>query len=642
MSARDAVRMVLLVAGGIAASSSWFPAGAAQYESPAHLFGVINRNPPADPNQPWFSPREAWALSNRFDVIAGLDNNGYTFPGAIDEIRSRNPSLPILCTWEPTGHQPAGPEFAIFDRDESIFIHSADPASLTVVAHQGETILWFLQDARGLDLNRFHEPMGVTEYVVEVSTAPGQPFAAVGDPIPAEDLLRYYSLVDPVVDAERVYRVRSRAADGQLYDYSWEASVDVNAETSIAIARLFEDGSMVALCYGDNLPGPSGLEMHADLNNDRVYQPNERFSFTSVEPQGSGVSMYTGTIPPPGEGLWFSHRAVLASDPSVSAPAKGAYQSGLYNNRVQTRIFSSHMVWPDHPTFLERTGQRLTDALAAGYDGMRLDLPFDTLDLPWAASGVPPDWEGERDQRLADGIETLLTSLNAREPGAIVSINGYFSLANPDNYYRYLDHVESGEFEFFAIGHQSNSAELLGDTVEAMVAMRATEDAGRWAVALSGASERNVRGRMTAYALYLLIMGDGLYFYNETDFYLDDVVYFPEWGAPLGEPLYDIDQWLQLLDPRGDLLLARHFQNGSVFSNADDEAVTLRWNETVYRLAVTGGRSFLAGGDGRARYAPTRELTLAPGEVAIVLRIPPATPGTLLPPPGLAAGYPGS
>jgi len=585
--------------------------------SPAHLFGLMNRQWPGE-GEEWFTAAELQVISTRFERICGLDGHGYDFPGAISWLRTVNPEVVALSHWEAMGIQGSDIRMAEVDNNEDIFIHSADPACLAAVSHNGHTVLWFRQDARNRQYNRHYAPTGVEAYIVEVAASASGPFTAVGNPVPESGRF-YYRFDDSVSDPNRVYRVRTRLTGGQLVDYSWAASVDLTATATLAIGGLFPSGLMVALCYGDCPTSPSDLRVYADLDNDHVYEAGESFAFSRVGSYVDGSRAYLGTAANPLITGLYSYNVVNVAAPAIREPLRGAYQSGTYNNRIQMRGFGSYLVWPNHPTWVSMVKQRLSDALAAGFNGLRLDFVMDTLDLHWTATGLLPDWTGSDDSRIVEAMDDLLAALAAHEPSAVLSINGRFVAKYPQNYFNFLENVEVGEFEFFALGNEPNSTVLQSNTGAAIESVWATRAAGKSAGLISGAAATNRVGRLQSFAMYLLIVDDGVYFYNSTDFGTQDVVFLPEWDVPLGDPVRPVNDWYDLLDSRGTRLLSREFQSGWVFLNADTQPVTIPFQQPMHRLSVTGGLSTLVGGDGEAQYTSLNSLTLAPREAAIVV-----------------------
>lgn len=583
--------------------------------SPARIVGIINRQRPWQPGAVWFTPAETEVMTKRISLISGLDGHGYDFPGAVGEILAVNPGAAAIAYLESMGVQ--SERIGIVDLEEPALLHSADPASLTVTAHNGSTKIWFLQDARGRRMCEFYDPPGVREYVVEWAPMESGRFTPIGDPIP-DTGLRFYSVENPGVDPNRVYRVRSRiASSNELVDYSWTVPVHV-AATSLAIGRLFRSGFMCALCYGDCPESADGARMDADLNNDREYTVDEQGVFETVEVLADGGRLYEGEFPRDVTERCFGHRVVLNDDEEVCVPLEGAYQIGNYNNRIQMHSFGSYLVWPNWPTWKTHVGERLADALAAGYRGMRLDFALDSLESEWAASGVLPDWEGAEDPRIADAMAELLAELRAGQPGATLVFNGYFVSSAADHYFRYLQEASGADFEFFAIGWQSTEPELEGSTTEAVERIWQTRAAGRLATALAGADVQNHLGRLKAFAVYLLAMDEEVYFYNETDAVCQDVVWLPEWEAALGAPVRAVDSWEDLEDPRGPDLLAREFAQGWVFYNRG-APLTVPLDAAMYELSVTGGLSPRVGGDGTADYTRVTDIALEEDGVAILL-----------------------
>jgi hypothetical protein len=609
LSSWAAGSLVLLAAGAAAGE----PDGR---HTPVHMVGIINRQKPEPPGTPWFSPGELEVIAQRYEVVCGLDGHGYNFPGALPQVLARNSTVEALAYWEAMAV--GGSRLAAVDLDEDNFLHSGDPASLTATVHNGETLLFFLQDGRGRVQDYWYTPPGVIEYVVEVATQPGRPFTQLGSAIPDAGL-SYYVAVDPVVSSQRVYRVRTRiASTGQLVEYSGEVSANPNATSTLAVGRLFDDGSACAVCYGDCPTDPVEVVIEADLDNDKVYQADERFPCTEYIELEDGGSMYTGFVGAPDVQDHISHRIVLAEDPAVRVPLAGSYQTGMYNNRIQMHKFGNYLVWPNREDWLNHTRERLDAVLASGYAGMRLDFVLDTLALPWSASGVLHDWQ-ENDPRVRDAMAAFLATLRAEYPQARFDINGYFAQQHNASYWLYLPLVDGADFEFFAIGHQSMSPVLQYSTAEAVESIWLTRAMGRRAFALAGAHEENHEGRLNVLAIYLLAADEGTFLYNETDAGCQDVTWLPEWEAPLGDPLEDVDDWGDLLDTRGAALLARQFAHGEVLLNCDNEPLTLTYNPKRYRLTVSGGLSKRVGGAGAATFEPVQQLTLGPDEGAVVL-----------------------
>ncbi len=614
--ARPALLAIITVLFMGGAGHAAAPAGRMARGSPAHLFGLVNRQRPWPYTDPWFTPAELDVLARRFELLSGLDGHGYDFPGALGDVLALNPGVAALTHWESMGV--AGQRIGTLDHDEDAFLHSADPASLTASVFGGATVLWFLQDGRARAYSSYYEPPGVLEYVVEVAEHAGAPFLQFGPAIPDEGL-GYYTASDPVVSAARVYRVRSRlASTGQLVPYSWTVSADPAAPVSLAVGRVLEDGSMCALCYGDCPASADGLRAELDLDNDHEFETDEQFVFASRVVREDGSVLYEGVADGPGVAGRYSQRIAVAATPERRVPLAGAYQSGMYNNRIQMRLFGTYLVWPDHPSWIALTSARLAEALAAGYVGMRLDFVLDTLAPSWSASGLLADWE-PGDPRIADAMNELLAALRSSQPAALFAINGYFAIDEPEHFYEYLDRADAADFEFFALSAQSESPVVEYSTTEAVEQIWQTRAAGRLAIALCGAAPENVVGRLNSFAMYLLALDEGVLFYNESDAACQAVTWLAEWEVPLGAPLQAVDSWEDLLDPRGAFLLSRAFQFGSVLYNRDDAPVVVALDAPMYRLDVVGGQSPRVGGDGAAGYTPVTQVTLAPQHAAILL-----------------------
>ncbi len=588
--------------------------GEVPVSSPIRLYGLAVGSNPTE----LFSASDLQLMADRFEIVSGLDGWGYQFPGAIDSLRALDPDVTVLTYWEAMGVQGNAARLAEIDLEEPAFIHSGDPASLTAIEHDGQTLITFRQDARHRTLHQNYAPPGVEAYVVEFAASQDDVFMPLGAPV-LETGQFIYQVNDDVVDPQRVYRVRTRLLDGSEVNYSWTASVDPTVTTRISSGCVFGSGQMSVICYGDCPADPADVVLEADLDNDRQFEPSESFAFTNVEDLPDGGRCYSGQVAP--FGVRFSYRIAVTGSSITRLPAEGAYQISTYNNRIQMRHTGSYLVWPDNKMWMFLSTQRLSDALSAGYNGMKLDFVLDTLDQHWTATGVPPDWQGTADTRIRDGIKELLISLHAQEPSALLSIQGYFVAADSSSHFENLAHADVGEIEYFAVGNFPSATTLQANTGEAFEAVWQTRAQGRTCAVFYRTDLSNYVGRLKGLAAYLLVMDEHVLLDFETVAVGGSFVYLPEWDVPLGEPTAIVNDWGDLMDPSGQPLLSREFESGLVvFNTHPTDAVTIELGESMYRLSVSGGLAPSVGGDGQAQYTAVRTVTLDPQEPAILVR----------------------
>ncbi len=591
----------------------------------AQIFSLVVRQRPN--HGLWFTPAEFEAMASRYAVAAGLDGHGYNFPGPVGSLKALNPDVIALAHWDAMTVGIGDDRYRPSDIHESIFIHSAEPACLVPAVDDGVTKIWFRQDSRARLLNFTYVPPGVIEYLVEYAPTEDGPWTQLGSPI-NEYGAKIYTITDPVVDPNRFYRVRSRLGDGSLVDYSWPVAIDASATTTLAAGYINTGGAMHVRCYGDCPEDPADLRIDADLDNSHTFSFGERFYFDTLTTLLDGSKVYTGTLDSPIADFLYNYRIVLETDPAVTEPREGAYQRGDINNRIQMRSFGSAYIWPNNTIWMNQTIQRLTDALAIGYDGIRLDFTFDSMDLFWAATGEPLNYS-PGDTVIRDQMIELLTALKAAHPTALVSINGLFTVVDPANFDTFTDIVDIGEVEFFAIGNDRASPELQTNTGQGMQAVFDLRAKDRMILLDSGVNVANLLGRMRTFGLYLLVSGEGVFFYTQTDNFLNDVVYLPEWDVQLGDAVREVTSFADLADSRDPALLSREFERGWVLFNNSGDPVTIDLGEELWSLSMTGGLHEIVGGDGQAIYTPVTEVTLGAAEVAILVRTTQPCPGDL-------------
>lgn len=601
-------------------------AAARPYDSPVSIYGTVVRQRPWPTTLPWFTAAEYQLMADRFAVVESLDGHGYDWPGAVGGLLSANPAARAVCHWHAMTVQPTGDTFARLNMEEDAFIHSADPASLVAAAHLGATKLWFRRDARAWAIDpEDPEAPTVESYIIERATSPTSAFTQIGTL--QEDGSAVKSFANAGINASRLYRVRTKLSDGTVIPYSWNASVDTTV-TSAAVATTFSrsTGAVTVTAAGTPPTDPGAVVIEADLNNNHIFEPSERFPCTSTQAETGGTRTYSATVTGEEVNAFYSYRVKING--AVSAPKTGAYQTGGLNNRVQLRGFGALCVWPNNPTWVALTHERMADALALGYAGMRLDFTLDTLDAFWSATGLTPDWQ-PGDTRIADGVDALLSGLRTAFPQSIITFNGRYTISDPMNYPRYLASADIAEFEYFAVGYEPDHPYMHSSTFGMMENAWLTRHLGKSAAMISGASTTNHQGRLRVIAAYLLICDEQVMLYNHTEDYLEDVVHLPEWELPLGDPLTISRWWYDIDDPRGDLLMSRRFENGEVFYNPHQGSpATIELETPMHGVGITGGLSALVGGDGEITYTPVSgSVTIPPGEPLILVRDTGACPG---------------
>lgn len=605
------------------------------HESPVQLFGLINRQNPATS----ISDDELALLSERYAAVSGLDGHGYNFPGAIASLRAIDAEMPVLCHTEAMAIQMDGGRYSQLDANENGFFHSADPASLRVLIHDGSTILWFKRDARAYSANGRYTAHGVLRYLVEAANAEEGPFELLSDSL-IEDGSSYYYHQEAATDVSRFYRVRTQLGDLSEVVYSNPVQPDA-ATTSLGIVSMNRNGDFSVTCYGADCPADAkDVVLQVDLNNNRVFDDGdctladgqttspdtcEREPATDRIVLGDGGVAYTGRLQRPTQKTLFSYRAILANVPTVVAPAEGrSYQVSGINNRLQMPSFGSLLVDPNDAVWRDQLEKRLLDCLDHGYNGMRLDFAFDSIDLPWIATGRAIDSELSRVAAIPTAVNSILDRLSVAAPTAILTFNGYYVATGQKPFFdSYLDSTDGADFEFFAFGFRRNATEIHSGTAEAAARILDVNRQGKWAIAVSRYEETNIAARLKSLTMYLLIAGDNVYYCCQTDRAGQNIPYFPEWDVPLGRPLAVLDELGALVDPRADRLFSRDFENGSVHYNAGNQPIEIDLGETHHRLSVTGGLDPIVGGDGVAHYDPVTVLAIEPKDVAIVVHLLP-------------------
>jgi hypothetical protein len=588
-----------------------------------------------------YTDRELDYIVPRVARIAGTDNHGYEFPGAIDRVLAVNPAASVSCSWDTMSVQPYGVRWTEMNPHEEAFIHSADPASLRVVPGMaGGAYIAFRIDGRGLQYAPYEQPLEVDRYLVEWGPSPEGPFYLIQEVV--EELRSWIHVVeDPDHQPDRYYRVRTQLSDQTVHPYSWVASLDVSADAHFAYGLLLHDGSMYAACVGAGCPAdPAEVTIEADRNHNRridaacepdrqgkfADQPKgcESWRFSQARPTSEGFR-YSGSFA--GFDGFYDYRVVLAGDPSVAVPSGSErYQVSGNNNRIHLHLFGNYLIWPDDPRFQAQSRKRLTDCLDNGFTGMRLDYAIADLAPSWVASGLPPDWATGANLRLVDGVASQLAGLQKHEGTAEISINGYRATGDPEAYYRFIEPISGGEIEWFAFGNHPGAATVHSNVFDDLRSMIRTASMGKQTVAQVGGlgpkGPEDHDARRKSLALYLLVADESNYYHFTTDHYYRTIEYYPEWDLPLGNPHVPLASMTTSdLNPFGvQGLLGREFENGWTMFNAGAGPAVIHFGTPVYQVTLSGGRVPELGGDGALLYTEVSELVVDAGDGALVLK----------------------
>lgn len=599
-------------------------AGTKSFESPVRLCAFLNRQSP----QTAYTSKELDFIATAFDMVVGLDGHGYDFPGVVAEVRKRNANLTILAHADTMAIQPHGDRFAALDVEEEVFWHSADPAGLHVRSNDARGLVCFRQDARARSMSRHYSCPGVKRYHIEVGTGPEGPFRALVEPLEESGVPFYVRAVRALRAAEHV-RVRTELADGRIVAYSWAGQPEL-APTALLLASPAPGDRFVVLCDGPDCPEQAEeVALVCDFDGTGRFGDSRSGAIPARQPaqarrSWAGLQVYEGEFRKPA-GRHVAYRAEVART-QLSAPAAGeSYQSGDYNNRIQMPQFGAFLVRPSHAQWRAQLDQRLRDALRAGFNGINLDFAFDSFVPPtWKATSAPARALEAEHGKLPAAVESLLGHLAQRHPRAKILFNGLFTVQNAENYHRYVRQVTGAGIEFFAFGVDPDATEIDARTGEALLGLWKTRQAERLVVARAGGRADNTAARLTSLALYLLLADEHTYYAYQTDTTTQDLPYFPEWDVPLGDPLEQIDDLADVVDPARESLAARQFANGWVYFNAAKSETTVQLPARMQRVAIRGGLSDRLGGNGALKYTEVDRLMLRPGEAAILLRtLPP-------------------
>lgn len=575
-----------------------------KHGSPVRLISEMNRMNP----QNTVTDQELSALTQH-DMIAGADGHGLNFPGIIEKIRELNSDIPVLCYGSVMQVMPDDSVDFMqrLDPNEDAFYHCGDPAGLYIIDKGNTHEVWFRQDARAVQYYQYYEPPGVVYYTLEGSISENGPWEYIQTISEDSNLF-----VEPDIPWYRVtskeiyswYRLKTKLSDvDDPVPYSWPAEIR-SQDIYFPIVQINPDFSgCTTLVVVDSEISPEDILFQVDVNHDREFDIETESMPFEEKIEHDVYIRYNAVLPV--QIAWIAIRIKYNENvsPITVFPS--------YNNRLLTRYFSQ-LVKPDNSIWYSIVSGRLSDALLADYDGIRLDFAYDNIELFWISSALVSDREKSHHDSLPSLVGQFLENLKTDYPDATIMFNGRFTVEDPANYFGYLSKVDGADFEYFM---RRNI--LQPDFVFHMISMLETCNRNKFAVMTVAPDKLDVDSRLKSLALYLLIINDRLFYNCVTNDWFGSVSYFPEYDIPLGNPLIKITTIYPLLDQRG--LLIRKFRNGEVYFNLRDIPIEILLDHSCFLVGASGGYSEKLGGDGHLTYEEVSSITLQPLSEAILL-----------------------
>jgi hypothetical protein len=558
------------------------------------------------------SPVDWNVLTRHSDLVTGLDEHGYTFPGLLDDFRLAAPDTPVYAFITSMGIQRSSINdwrFCYLDHFENAFLHSADPASLAVAVIGNETRLFWMRDHRRTASTWYLNPIGVTEYIIESAAVKNGPWFQEGAPIADDPGEAMYTAVVSSVATDRWYRVRTLLADATDYtDYSWPTQPAAGV-AGFAYLMTGPGTSFTAGMWGDGPANAGDVVIEWGNLNGWGYASHAVTKSALV----NGITEYIGELTSwPSSGAWVVR---LRSVPQGIASMKFDHQRR--NNRMISK-FGEYLFKPDHANALTMHRIRLEAARGEGLTGMRLDFVLDSWPSWYVATA--PQGEDAAYVSIEPPMSAMLDYLKANVPQLELVLNGISVTYHYTGIFDYTPPASGVDCEF--LGYSAPGAtvpfreyDMLDGVIEA------AHHRDLLVTSYSAVEETDADARMTSLARYWLVYRPTVYYQCITQSNHQSVDYFPEVDIDMGRPVK------ARLDSRTDLLSGniyrRDFAKGVAIYNPNTYSVSVPLGDAYYLVSPQGGHSPKQGGNGTVTFVgPVTSTVLAAKRGAVLVREP--------------------
>ncbi len=505
----------------------------------------------------------------------------------IDLVRRVNPAMPILRYKDIVALHKKHPEFEKVNRDETAFLHSSEPSSMTVVMQRDSVRMYWLPDRRRLDI------AGYRLYWSFDSAGSGQPITdsiIVGTSFSAR-LPKHASWI----------RVTSVLDDGSELQYGYPArrtgTVASGAALALTALNAQRNETEVRITIAAELVNdiePDSVVLVCDVNrNNKLDTLGERFA---MRKRGGRYSAEL-VAPVAGRTLGGYEFILLAYSKGARTilPASGSYSTNV-NNRLMHDYYGFYVMKVGSSTWRQSYIEQVLKSFSKrGYSGLFEDDCWFRV-RPWGVDAFPP-WDYS-DKSWENALYVFMDSIKLSIAPRPAVFNGLSSYS-----LELLLHADGGMTEGFGYTHWSGYVTGSSWKRQCDAGLATQHQYRKLWLPLGGAPFDDPAARMYVLGSYLLVADSLSMFANATNY--QEFSHFPEFDIPLGRPLASAEKSvreLERLSQPGDVAYyVREFENGTVVVNPHPSASVVFPAANGRRFIVPVGGTTVDGGSLRAQ-----------------------------------------
>ena len=510
-----------------------------------------------------YSPLQDYKLiGDKFDLVIADPPSKQI----VDSIRKYNSSLPILGYRDLIAMHPCYEDWNKCNPKEFAFLHSTDPAGVSVISCNDSCIINWEEDWRDI----------VIGYNLYKSVYPDSNLVRVN-----RDIITSTSYVDKEFKPPQYYLIKSVTDSYGEVDFSIVKCVDAktkpimltNQDYKMLDIDTVDDSISFSIYLSIEKFGntkPDSALVHLYLNRGWFNFVDYSFIMTSID--NRKYTCTTNITLPTSYKAGISYYFQFIKDTTIfRLPAEDfTYYTTNPNNRLKNPNYGWYAMDVTSPDWISHYVSQCKIILSMGMDGIFADDA--ARDILWRLDCKPL---GYKEKTWIDGMNRMISFVRKTIYPQILIFNGL-----RDDLI-FLESADGGVIEHFV---HTNSGYLSKKNWERQINTMLKSPPGKKILVISRGKEEDASARIFSIASYLLGNSkDSYYCYAEN---YDRMEYYPEYEIDIGYPLSEKSTLLALFDKKTGIY-KRYFSNGIVLVNPDAlNSKAFKFDDTLHHVVL--------------------------------------------------------
>ncbi len=488
------------------------------------------------------------------------------------------------------------PEFNKINLQEFLFLHSSEPACLTISFDHNWKFNW-MHDRRFTP--------GSVKYRLYWG------FDSTNVNSPTDTVVDGTELSISLPKSARYVRLKTVLDDSTEIDYSFVIKLiyqdNIPVFIPLSLNRVAKS-NIVYIEYKFKLISkviPDSVWVYVDFSHDNIFSENEKFVF-SYDLDTIFINQFNTNGSETGYEVYL---ICFKNGKMYRYPKEGSWL-GNVNNRCINPTYKFYFMNIVNNMWLENYIEQVMNAFSQGYNGLFVDDACYRIWSGWPDAYPPVDYD---ENLWFESFFDFFKELRKACGDKMIIYNG---LATPS--LEALDYADGAMYEGFAYSHWAGYSSFSNWKTACELGLKCQYDYGKMWVPLGGIKDFSPEPRLFVTASYLLVADTNSVFGNATNY--QTFAHFPEFDIPTGKPITNatnsIDDLLKL-DSFGKSYYSREFEKCIVYVNPNP-------NDTIILPEIYGKNQIMVDSaltiNGGRLYTIKSDSLLLPRSAKIILK----------------------